>query len=107
MGPGTGNLTKHLLQRGARVTAVEKDDTLYGRLVEQYKLVSVGYEDGCVWQLLKGEFVTAKRECLLHPGAGAHTVLSMPSQQLWPSPVGSPHTLTDTLPELQCYTCTG
>lgn len=41
VGPGTGNLTKHLLQRGARVTAVEKDDTLYGRLVEQYKDVSV------------------------------------------------------------------
>ena len=37
IGPGTGNLTKHLLQRGALVTAVEKDDTLYERLVEEYK----------------------------------------------------------------------
>ncbi|KXZ54550.1 hypothetical protein GPECTOR_4g615 [Gonium pectorale] len=39
VGPGTGNLTKHLLATGARVTAVEKDDTLYGRLTEEYKEV--------------------------------------------------------------------
>ncbi|GAX84853.1 hypothetical protein CEUSTIGMA_g12274.t1 [Chlamydomonas eustigma] len=37
IGPGTGNLTKHLLERGALVTAVEKDDTLYERLIEEYK----------------------------------------------------------------------
>ena len=42
IGPGTGNLTKHLLSRGAIVTAVEKDDTLYARLLEEYKDVSVG-----------------------------------------------------------------
>ncbi len=36
MGPGTGNLTKHLLAAGAHVTAVEKDDTLYARLCEEY-----------------------------------------------------------------------
>ncbi len=40
IGPGTGNLTKHLLQRGARVTAIEKDDTLYARLSEEYAGVS-------------------------------------------------------------------
>ena len=40
IGPGTGNLTKHLLQRGAHVTAVEKDDTLFLRLREQYEEVS-------------------------------------------------------------------
>lgn len=28
VGPGTGNLTRHLLAAGARITAVEKDDTL-------------------------------------------------------------------------------
>lgn len=39
IGPGTGNLTKHLLARGAVVTAVEKDDTLYGRLTEEYRQV--------------------------------------------------------------------
>ncbi|KAG2490681.1 hypothetical protein HYH03_010848 [Edaphochlamys debaryana] len=40
VGPGTGNLTKHLLAKGAHVTAVEKDDTLYGRLSEEYDGVS-------------------------------------------------------------------
>lgn len=42
IGPGTGNLTKHLLQSGALVTAVEKDDTLYARLTEEYKEVLEG-----------------------------------------------------------------
>lgn len=32
IGPGTGNLTRHLLSTGARVTAVEKDDALYDGL---------------------------------------------------------------------------
>ncbi|KAG1671012.1 hypothetical protein FOA52_014256 [Chlamydomonas sp. UWO 241] len=36
VGPGTGNLTKHLLERGARVTAVEKDDVLWARLEAEY-----------------------------------------------------------------------
>ncbi|MEW5307660.1 MAG: hypothetical protein WDW36_010038 [Sanguina aurantia] len=36
VGPGTGNLTKHLLEAGARVTAVEKDDTLCARLKLEY-----------------------------------------------------------------------
>jgi 16S rRNA (adenine1518-N6/adenine1519-N6)-dimethyltransferase len=36
VGPGTGNLTKHLLAAGALVTAVEKDDTLIARLNEEY-----------------------------------------------------------------------
>ncbi|GLI59942.1 hypothetical protein VaNZ11_001994 [Volvox africanus] len=40
VGPGTGNLTKHLLAAGAHVTAVEKDDTLYGRLQGEYRNVS-------------------------------------------------------------------
>ncbi|GIL83214.1 hypothetical protein Vretimale_11273 [Volvox reticuliferus] len=39
VGPGTGNLTKHLLAAGAHVTAVEKDDTLYGRLQDEYRNV--------------------------------------------------------------------
>lgn len=39
IGPGTGNLTKHLLERGALVTAVEKDDILFARLSEEYKEV--------------------------------------------------------------------
>ncbi|KAG2426295.1 hypothetical protein HXX76_013052 [Chlamydomonas incerta] len=39
VGPGTGNLTKHLLSAGARVTAVEKDDTLYARLGQEYEQV--------------------------------------------------------------------
>ena len=34
---GTGNLTKHLVSLGAQVTALEKDDTLYERLVESYQ----------------------------------------------------------------------
>ncbi|GMH39096.1 hypothetical protein BSKO_06994 [Bryopsis sp. KO-2023] len=36
LGPGTGNLTKHLIQAGAVVTAVEKDDTLQTKLVEEF-----------------------------------------------------------------------
>lgn len=39
IGPGTGNLTRHLLSTGARVTAVEKDDALYDGLHEQFKEV--------------------------------------------------------------------
>lgn len=34
VGPGTGNLTRHLIALGARVTAVEKDDALAARLEE-------------------------------------------------------------------------
>lgn len=36
LGPGTGNLTKHLLDAGARVTAIEKDDRLYQKLCDDY-----------------------------------------------------------------------
>ena len=39
MGPGTGNLTKHLLIRGAHVTSIEKDDVLFDRLSEEYAQV--------------------------------------------------------------------
>ena len=39
IGPGTGNLTKHLLLAGANVVAVEKDDTLFARLQEEFKQV--------------------------------------------------------------------
>lgn len=39
VGPGTGNLTKHLLAAGALVTAVEKDDVLYERLSNTYSKV--------------------------------------------------------------------
>ncbi|KAF5832477.1 S-adenosyl-L-methionine-dependent methyltransferase [Dunaliella salina] len=36
VGPGTGNLTKHLLARGAQLTSIEKDDVLFSRLCEEY-----------------------------------------------------------------------
>lgn len=36
IGPGTGNLTKHLLGAGAAVTAVEKDDSLFERLQHEF-----------------------------------------------------------------------
>ena len=37
IGPGTGNLTKHLLMAGARVVAIEKDDALFARLRQQFE----------------------------------------------------------------------
>lgn len=37
IGAGTGVLTAALLQRGARVTAIELDDSLFGLLQEQFK----------------------------------------------------------------------
>ena len=37
IGPGTGNLTRHLLAAGSRVVAVEKDDALFSRLQEQFQ----------------------------------------------------------------------
>lgn len=37
VGPGTGNLTKHLLSKGATITAIEKDDVLFQRLTHEYK----------------------------------------------------------------------
>lgn len=40
VGPGTGNLTRHLVAAGAQVTAVEKDDTLVERLREEFKGVA-------------------------------------------------------------------
>ena len=40
IGPGTGNLTRCLLETGARVTAVEKDDALYAALLEQFDQVA-------------------------------------------------------------------
>ena len=39
IGPGTGNLTRHLLSTGARVVAVEKDDALFARLQERFQEV--------------------------------------------------------------------
>ena len=39
IGPGTGNLTKHLLLSGAHVVAIEKDDVLIERLREEFKEV--------------------------------------------------------------------
>eukprot|EP01023_Acetabularia_acetabulum_P066783 TRINITY_DN9070_c0_g1_i1.p1 TRINITY_DN9070_c0_g1~~TRINITY_DN9070_c0_g1_i1.p1 ORF type:complete len:327 (+),score=26.38 TRINITY_DN9070_c0_g1_i1:156-1136(+) len=36
IGPGTGNLTKHLLYTGARILAIEKDDSLSEGLMMQY-----------------------------------------------------------------------
>jgi 16S rRNA A1518/A1519 N6-dimethyltransferase RsmA/KsgA/DIM1 with predicted DNA glycosylase/AP lyase activity len=41
VGPGTGNLTVHLLATQAQVLAVEKDDTLFARLGEEFKQVCV------------------------------------------------------------------
>lgn len=40
VGPGTGNLTRHLLSTKAHVLAVEKDDTLIERLRDELKQVS-------------------------------------------------------------------
>eukprot|EP00803_Ostreobium_quekettii_P010739 evm.model.scf_1340.3 EVM.evm.TU.scf_1340.3 scf_1340:25578-28090(-) len=37
LGPGTGNLTRHLLGAGALVTAVEKDDALQAKLRENFR----------------------------------------------------------------------
>jgi len=37
IGPGTGNLTRHLLAAGATITAVEKDDRLVDHLQEEFK----------------------------------------------------------------------
>lgn len=42
IGPGTGNLTKYMLQTGAKVTAVEKDDVLYKGLLETFEQVYSG-----------------------------------------------------------------
>lgn len=39
IGPGTGNLTRHLLATQAQVLAVEKDDTLIERLRDELKQV--------------------------------------------------------------------
>lgn len=39
VGPGTGNLTRHLVATGARITAVEKDDTLFEKLQVQFAQV--------------------------------------------------------------------
>jgi hypothetical protein len=39
VGPGTGNLTRHLLATKAQVLAVEKDDTLIVRLRDELKQV--------------------------------------------------------------------
>ena len=45
IGPGTGNLTKHLLLAGAHVVAIEKDDALFARLKDEFKQVCcVGFE---------------------------------------------------------------
>ncbi len=41
VGPGTGNLTRHLVATGAQVIAVEKDDTLVERLREEFAQVGV------------------------------------------------------------------
>lgn len=42
VGPGTGNLTRHLLATSAQVIAVEKDDMLIERLKEQFQQVGLG-----------------------------------------------------------------
>ena len=39
IGPGTGALTKHLLHAGASLTAVEKDDSLYAQLTQDFAQV--------------------------------------------------------------------
>lgn len=44
VGPGTGNLTRHLLAQKARVLAVEKDDTLIERLRDEFKQVGAGMQ---------------------------------------------------------------
>ena len=47
IGPGTGNLTKHLLLAGAKVVAIEKDDVLFARLHEIFKQVWCGWLQQC------------------------------------------------------------
>ena len=39
IGPGTGALTRHLLRAGASLTAVEKDDSLYAQLTQDFAQV--------------------------------------------------------------------
>lgn len=39
VGPGTGNLTRHLIDAGAVVTAVEKDDRLFAALQKNFQAV--------------------------------------------------------------------
>lgn len=41
VGPGTGNLTKHLLLKGARVLAIEKDAELAKKLIEEFSSRSI------------------------------------------------------------------
>jgi 16S rRNA A1518/A1519 N6-dimethyltransferase RsmA/KsgA/DIM1 with predicted DNA glycosylase/AP lyase activity len=41
VGPGTGNLTRHLIATGAQIVAVEKDDTLVEKLREEFAEVGV------------------------------------------------------------------
>lgn len=43
VGPGTGNLTRHLLATKAQVVAVEKDDVLIHKLREEFKEVGVAW----------------------------------------------------------------
>jgi 16S rRNA A1518/A1519 N6-dimethyltransferase RsmA/KsgA/DIM1 with predicted DNA glycosylase/AP lyase activity len=43
IGPGTGNLTRHLLATNAHVLAVEKDDVLVERLRDELKQVCVSF----------------------------------------------------------------
>ena len=42
IGPGTGNLTRHLIAAGAQVTAVEKDHRLVDQLREEFGEVRCG-----------------------------------------------------------------
>ncbi|EFJ52243.1 hypothetical protein VOLCADRAFT_103245 [Volvox carteri f. nagariensis] len=82
VGPGTGNLTKHLLASGAGVTAVEKDDTLYGRLQKEYgdvprltlihgDALKVGLED-----IIRGMMLQQDRQ---DPAASSESVSSAES----------------------------
>lgn len=76
IGPGTGALTKHLLRAGALLTAVEKDDSLYAQLTQDFAQV----------RRLSGQLSPAFMAVMFH-GHVATTVLQM---RLMSAPAGGP-----------------
>lgn len=62
VGPGTGNLTRHLLAQKARVLAVEKDDTLIKRLRDEFKQVGTGLQH-LRWQLHSHQPADTHQHC--------------------------------------------
>lgn len=59
IGPGKGHFTRQLLRRAGRVTAVEIDPRLHGRLAEAYRqepTLALVRADFLQWQLPKGPY---------------------------------------------------